>query len=287
MASISTLPTQYKATLYIFLGLVALPALGLLYFVLSYLAVNLFLGLDLSAYGQLAAGGWLGYALLGLGLGAAGGAVAAQQRYRLHRGLLLGAGALALGLGLLAIATLAGANQPAEITAAAAQAYKSVNGRVTCGACTAITATNTRPAQNGNYYEANNLLRRDSTKAWISELAVAAENPLLPATQLRLTIAPLAGHRLVGLRLRNGYCKTKAVYQGFGRVQSCQLQLAAGPPRAWSLTDAQHREFFLPLPAMGRDTAKLTFTITDSFPGDHHPEVALAWLVPVFEPAAP
>jgi hypothetical protein len=286
MASPTTPPTT-KTTRYIILGLVAIPALVLLYFALSYLAVNLFIGLDLSAYGQLAAGGWLGYVLLGLGLGAAGGTVAAQQRYRLHRGLLVAAGVLALGLGLLAGATLANATQVIEATATDAQLYKSLNKRVSCGACTAISATTTRPAQNDNAYEASNLLSRDSTNAWISETAVDPRNPLLPTTQLHLTIAPLAGHRLAGLRLRNGYCKNNGVYQGFSRVQSCQVQLATSQPQAWTLADVPRQEFYLPLPAASRDTARVTVTISSSYPGDSHPEVALAWLVPVFEPVAP
>ena len=41
--------------------------LKLLYYSFSYLAWNLFLGLDLSVYGRLAPVGWVGYAFLGLG----------------------------------------------------------------------------------------------------------------------------------------------------------------------------------------------------------------------------
>lgn len=70
--------------------------LQFLYSAGCYLAINLFLGLDLSAYGRAGLGTWGGYALLGLGLGAAAGAVAAQQRYRLHRLIPIGAAVVAL-----------------------------------------------------------------------------------------------------------------------------------------------------------------------------------------------
>lgn len=70
--------------------------LKFLYFASCYLAVNLFVGMDLSTYGRIGTGGWAGYALLGLGLGAAGGAIAAQRRFRLNKLVSLGAVALVL-----------------------------------------------------------------------------------------------------------------------------------------------------------------------------------------------
>ena len=91
----------FKPLLYIVLGLTALwpvwKLLRLLYSVLGYAAANLFLGLDLS-YGRLGAGGWPGYALLGLGLGAAAGAVAAQRRFRLNGLIVVAAATFALAL---------------------------------------------------------------------------------------------------------------------------------------------------------------------------------------------
>ncbi|MDQ2769480.1 MAG: hypothetical protein M3Y54_03150 [Bacteroidota bacterium] len=62
-----------------------------------YVGANAFLALDASAYCR-AGKGAVGYALLGLGLGAACGAIGAQQRFRLNRLVSIGAGALALGL---------------------------------------------------------------------------------------------------------------------------------------------------------------------------------------------
>ena len=60
------------------------------------------LALDASAYGRLLApAAWPGYTLLGLGLGGAAGAVAAQRRFRLTPGIAWGAAAL--GLALLAL----------------------------------------------------------------------------------------------------------------------------------------------------------------------------------------
>lgn len=283
MAS-ATSPGSNKTALYMLLGLLALPVLALLYCLFSYLAVNLFLGLDLSAYGRVGQGGWPGYLLLGLG--AAGGAVAAQRRYRLHQGLVWGAAAGAAGLGVLALATFSGTTAPDQPAATEAGLYQPLNRRVTCGACAAIAATTTRPAQNNNSYAASNLLQRDTLKAWISETAVDAANPLLPETQLSLTIKPLAGHRLVGLRLRNGYCKSSGVYQGFSRVKTCQLRAADSTQvTAWTLPDTEHREYFIPLAATAStDSLRLTLTITETYPGATHPEVALAWLVPLFEP---
>jgi hypothetical protein len=52
--------------------------------------------MDLSNYGRIGSGGWAGYALLGLGLGAAGGAIAAQQRFRLNKLVSIGAVVLVL-----------------------------------------------------------------------------------------------------------------------------------------------------------------------------------------------
>ncbi|AMR28309.1 hypothetical protein A0257_15250 [Hymenobacter psoromatis] len=283
----ATSPGSNKTGRYVFLALLAIPVLGLLYYLFSYLAVNLFLGLDLSAYGRVGEGGWPGYALLGLGLGAAGGALAARRRYRLHQGLVWGAAAGAVGLAGLAIATFSGAPAADQPAATEAKPYKPLNRRVTCGTCTAIMATTTRPAQNDNSYEVSNLLQRDTLKAWISGTATDAANPLLPETRLSLTIGPLAGHRLVGLRLRNGYCKNSGVYQGFSRAKTCQLRSADGTQSTiWALPDTEHREFFLPLasPAVGPDSARLTLSITETYPGATHSEVALAWLVPLFEP---
>ena len=70
--------------------------LKFLYFASCYLAVNLFVGMDLSTYGRIGTGGWAGYTLLGLGLGAAGGAIAAQRRFRLNKLVSIGAVALVL-----------------------------------------------------------------------------------------------------------------------------------------------------------------------------------------------
>lgn len=70
--------------------------LKFLYFASCYLAVNLFIGMDLSTYGRIGTGGWAGYTLLGLGLGAAGGAIAAQRRFRLNKLVSIGAVALVL-----------------------------------------------------------------------------------------------------------------------------------------------------------------------------------------------
>lgn len=61
------------------------------YELLNDFSLTLFMHLDAS-YGQL--GGWPGYGLLGLGLGAAAGAIAAQRRFRLSRRIVLGAGLL-------------------------------------------------------------------------------------------------------------------------------------------------------------------------------------------------
>lgn len=283
MAGTSTSSGNNKLLVYFALGVLALGAatllLVLLYFGLSYAALNVFLSIDRSAYGL--AGGEPGYMLLGLPLGAAGGMLAAQRRFRLHRGL--GYGAAALLLGALGVAAWPQPTGPALTAPLAAPAYVARPGRVSCAACTVIAASTTRPAQHANAYEAPNLLRRDSTKAWVSGSAVDAENPLLPAVQLQLVVAPLAGHRLVGLRLRNGYCKNAGVYQGFGRVQTCRLRQADGQEQAWLLPDAAHREYLLPVAAGPADTTRLTFRVESSYPGETHPEVALAWLVPVFD----
>lgn len=72
--------------------------LKFLYFASCYLAVNLFIGMDSSTYGRVGTNAWAGYALLGLGLGAAGGAIAAQRRFRLNKLVSIGAVALVLVL---------------------------------------------------------------------------------------------------------------------------------------------------------------------------------------------
>lgn len=72
--------------------------LKFLYFASCYLAVNLFVGMDSSVYGQMGTSSWVGYALLGLGLGTAGGAIAAQRRFRLNSLVSVGAVVLILAL---------------------------------------------------------------------------------------------------------------------------------------------------------------------------------------------
>ncbi len=63
--------------------------------IIFFLAPSFFLTLDLSLFGRL---GWAGYALLGAGLGAAAGMLAARRRYRLHGNVAAGAGGLAVVL---------------------------------------------------------------------------------------------------------------------------------------------------------------------------------------------
>jgi hypothetical protein len=54
--------------------------------------------MDSSTYVRVGTSRWAGYALLGLGLGAAGGAIAAQRRFRLNKLVSIGAVALVLVL---------------------------------------------------------------------------------------------------------------------------------------------------------------------------------------------
>jgi hypothetical protein len=83
-----------KTLLYLLLGSAGLwigwHALQWLYYAFSYAGANALLALDLSSYGQLADSYWLGYGVLGLGLGAAGGAIAAQRRFGLARAVAVG-----------------------------------------------------------------------------------------------------------------------------------------------------------------------------------------------------
>lgn len=88
----SVLGEKFRKNPLLFLLLVAV-ALWFTYQLLAVASPALFLRLDAS-YGR--AGGAFGYALLGLGLGAAAGAIAAQRRYRLNKLILVGAGGLAL-----------------------------------------------------------------------------------------------------------------------------------------------------------------------------------------------
>ncbi|AMR28310.1 hypothetical protein A0257_15255 [Hymenobacter psoromatis] len=72
------------------------------YYALSYAGLNTMLALDLSAFGRLSASHWPGYAGLGAGLGAAGGAIAARRRFGLGRPVeVLGWIAIVLLLGLI------------------------------------------------------------------------------------------------------------------------------------------------------------------------------------------
>ncbi len=66
--------------------------------VIYLVAPAVFITLDLSPLGRL---GWPGYALLGAGLGAAVGMLAARRRYRLHGNVAAGAGGVTIVMGAL------------------------------------------------------------------------------------------------------------------------------------------------------------------------------------------
>lgn len=257
-------------TLYVVL---AIPLLILLYFILSYLALNLFLGLDLSIFGRLAPGGWPGYALLGLGLGAAAGAVTAQRRFRLSKGILGGAGALVLALGASGLVSNA-ARFAAPVLAVEAPFYVRGKGQGQCPACTTVKASSTK-SDAANRYVAKKLLDKDPTTAWISEDA--------PDQTLTLTLTIPADQRLVGLRLSNGYGKSAATYSSFSRVHTCRVSLNNGPDANWSIPDTRSRDLFIPLTSPAGTTASLSFRIDDTYEGENHTQVALSGLTPVIE----
>ena len=247
-----------------------------LLFSLSYLGLNLFVGLDASAFGQLPPGPWLGYALLGLGLGAAAGVVAAQRRYRLNKHLQTGAGALVVGLVAAAVVGNPAHFAPLADEAPEAEVYVRGAGQGQCPACTTIEASSTKADPGQNRYLATKLLDKDPATAWIS--AAAADQTL------RLALTVPAGQRLAGLRLTNGYGKNAGVYASFSRVRTCRVRLDGGPAARWTLPDRRAQDLFIPLDvAAGATPAVLVFSIDETYPGDNHPEVALSSLTPVIE----
>ena len=265
-----------SAGLLTFYVVLAIPLAILLFFSLSYLGLNLFVGLDASAFGQLPPGPWLGYGLLGLGLGAAAGAVAAQRRFRLSKHLQTGAGALVVGLVAAAVVGNPAHFAPRADEAPEAGLYVRGAGQGQCPACTTVEASSTKADPGQNRYLASQLLDKNPATAWISAA---------PADQtLRLTLTLPAGQRLVGLRLTNGYAKNAQVYASFSRVRTCGVSLDGGPPARWTLPDRRAPDLFIPLDvAAGAAPAVLVFAIDDTYPGDNHPEVALSGLTPVIE----
>lgn len=127
----STLGEKFRKNPLLFL-LLGAAMLWVTYRVLEEAAPAVFLQLD-GSYGRL--GGSFGYALLGLGLGAAAGAIAAQRRYRLNRAILAGAAGLMLLLAYLASLGSTGTStyisasdlQPAETSVAEVTDSSSAN----------------------------------------------------------------------------------------------------------------------------------------------------------------
>ena len=272
----STKPDSNNFLLYLIGGILglglALVLLGLLYFGLGYLASNLFLSLDTSAYGR-GAGGWAGYALLGLGLGAAAGAVAAWHRFRLNKLVLVVAGLVAAtSLAFVLVGNTAHfAPPPASVTY-----YETADNQGQCPACATITASSTRPDAVPDRYAAANLLDKDPATAWISAT---------PRPMLRLLLTLPADQRLIGLRLRNGYAKSRGTYASFGRVRIGRVRLNGAPEASYALPDAPDQDLFIPLALpTGTISATLTFQVSEAYAGENHPEeVALSALVPVIE----
>ena len=247
--------------------------LKFLYYAFSYLALNLFLGLDLSVYGRLSSGGWLGYALLGLGLGAAGGAVAAQRRFRLSKLIPAGAGVLFLALCSFVFLKSAARFAPPM---AEAGLYEYSEGRGQCPACATIEATSTKPDSTLHRYTTASLLDKNPATAWISESA--------NTQTLKLKLSIPADQRLVGLRIGNGYGKSDEVFTSFSRVRSCHISLDNGPATYWQLPDTHTQDLFIPIASVtGTTPQAIELTIDETFSGENHEEVAISSLTPLIE----
>lgn len=276
MATTTTPTTNNKALLYVIGGLAALffgmLLLVVLFYGLSFLSVNLFLSLDASLPGRLTATAWPGYALLGLGVGAAAGAVAAQRRFRLSKAIV--AGAAALVVAVLALAAVGNrAHFAAPPLAAEAAYYAPSAGQGQCPACATIETGSTY-SDAGNRYTAANLLDKNPATAWISDEA--------DKQQLTLTLSIPADQRLVGLRIGNGYGKSQAVFNSFSRVRTCRIRLDDGPETYWQLPDTREQDSFIPLTtAVTADV--LHFTVDEVYAGENHSEVAISGLTPVIE----
>jgi hypothetical protein len=247
--------------------------LKFLYYAFSYLSLNLFLSLDLSVYGRLSSGGWLGYALLGLGFGAVGGAVAAQRRFRLSKMIPAGAGVLFLGLCSFVFLNNAARFAPPMMEATF---YIKSEGRGQCPGCTTIEASSTKSDPTKNRYNSPSLLDKNPTTAWISEGGTNQK--------LRITVSIPADQRLVGLRVGNGYGKSDEVFASFSRVRSCHVSLSNGSEVFFSLPDTHSEDLFMPLKLENIATpCVLVFNIDETYSGENHAEVALSSLTPVIE----
>ena len=269
-----------KYLLYIVLAVVGIwiawLILKLLYYSFSYLAWNLFLGLDLSVYGRLAPVGWAGYALLGLGLGAAGGAVAAKRRFRLNNMIPIGAGTLVLSLCSFMFLNNAARFAPTMVKATS---YVSIDGRGQCPACSTIEASSTKGDSTQNRYTVASLLDKNPATAWISEGAANQS--------LRLTVTIPADQRLVGLRLGNGYGKSEEVFASFSRVHYCHVSLGNGSETYITLPDTHSEDLFIHFePQTSTTPLTVVFNIDETYAGVNHPEVALSALTPVIEAIA-
>lgn len=271
-----------KLLLFLFVGPLAL---GLLWLGGCLLAVNLFIGLDNSVFARLGSVGggdggaaWPGYVLLGAGLGAAAGAVAAQQRYRLSRGLLGGVAALGLMLGAGALVGNTARLPSSEAATDEAGPYTAAPGRGQCPACATAEASSTKTDPQ-NRYTAAQLLDKDPDTAWI-----AADGQTSGQT-LRLRLRIPTDQQLVGLRLTNGYAKSREVYRSFARVRAGRLSLDGGPETTFTLPDAREPDRFIPLrPVPGSAPAEIVLRLTATYPGTNHAEPALSGLVPVIAP---
>ena len=247
--------------------------LKFLYYAFSYLALNLFLGLDLSVYGRLSSGGWLGYALLGLGLGAAAGAIAAQRRFRLSKLIPAGAGLLFIGLSSFVFLNSAAHFAPPMAEAAL---YEYSEGRGQCPACATIEATSTKSDSTLHRYITASLLDKNPATAWISGSA--------NTQTLKLKLSIPADQRLVGLRIGNGYGKSDEVFTSFSRVRSCHISLDNGPAMFWQLPDTHTQDLFIPIASVpGTTPLAIVLTIDETYSGENHAEVAISSLTPLIK----
>ena len=280
-ASNSSATSFPKILLYLVLAGLGVSLLVVLYFGLSYLGANLFLTLDNAPPGRLGPYPWVGYALLGLALGAAAGARAAHRRFRLGLPVQAGAAVLTLAAGASLVIGNTTGFVPLVLPPVMAEAYAPDPGQGQCPACAAAVVSSTRPSPT-NRYTAQKLLDKNPATAWIADSTATAAPAVITLT---LTIPP--NERLLGLRLTNGYAKTAQTFASFARVRACRAALDGSPAGRYTLPDQYDTDYFLPLEASASSTPlQVRFEVEATYPGLNHPEVALSGLVPVITVAA-
>ncbi len=175
--------------------------------VLGILSINSFLFLDNLLFLSEGVNVWLMWGLLGLLVGVVTGAWVAFRKYRLSYSAFF----LPLAALVFVVAILFLVNKPA-----ARSTTRLERKRLNANAYVTVTATNTQPDYKTTSYTPSNMLDYNDNTAWIGK---TGGNQFIDFT-FTSGFATMNNVQCVALRMKNGYGKSRNVYDSHNRVRS-------------------------------------------------------------------